>query len=152
TIQSFKNIPGLGITGIIDQTLYGAVSENYLVNESIGYDQKTYQNLIAKGETVIFIIKNKDILGMIALKDQVKINAKASIDALKAMGIETHMLTGDNEVVAKEVAEALGLTHYKASVLPHEKSLYIENLKHTKKVAMTGDGINDAPALASANL
>lgn len=148
----FKNIPGLGITALNEDKTLGAVSEQYLIQENIPYDNAIVNQAMEHGETLVFVIENQMLHGMISLKDTVKPNAKEAIAQLNKMGIETYMLTGDHEVVAKNIAHELGITHYSAGILPHEKASFIESLKQTKKVAMVGDGINDAPALASANL
>ncbi len=152
-VIDFKNIVGFGVSGIIDLKFYAVVSANYLDSFNISYDHTHYHQLISKGETVVFVIEEKEVLGMIALKDQVKQKSIEAIKELSLMGITVHMLTGDNEVVAKRVANELGISHFKHSVLPHQKSAYIKELKaFNHVVAMTGDGINDAPALAEANL
>jgi Cu+-exporting ATPase len=97
---------------------------------------------------------NNRLAGIIALADTVKENAKEAIDSLKAMGLELIMLTGDNEKTVKTVATKLGISRVIAQVLPQEKEHEISGLKEQEKktVAMVGDGINDAPALASADL
>lgn len=154
-INDIKNEVGFGILGIYNEKVVGAVSPNYLKENKIDYDIKQYEELIKKGETVIYLFKEKDVLAIVSLKDEIKPNAKKAIKSLHKMGIKTHMLTGDNEVVASLVAKELEIDSFYHSVLPHEKSEYIEDIKNENKdnfVAMAGDGINDAPALALSDL
>ncbi len=152
-VTDYKNVAGFGVTGTINQKLSGVVSANYLKTNAISFDEKQYQTLISKGETVVYVIAENKVLGIITLKDTVKPSAKQAVHELSRMGITSHMLTGDNEVVAKVVANEVGIIHYKHSVLPHQKSDYIKDLKgYQQHIAMTGDGINDAPALAASDL
>jgi Cu+-exporting ATPase len=107
-----------------------------------------------EGKTAILVSLDNRLVGIIALADTIKENAKEAIDSLKAMELEVIMLTGDNEKTAKTVASKLGISRVIAQVLPQEKEQVISRLKEQEKktVAMVGDGINDAPALASADL
>jgi Cu+-exporting ATPase len=114
----------------------------------------TLKELEIQGKTAILAAIDNKLAGIIALADIIKDNAKDAIDSLKSMGIEVVMLTGDNERTAKAVASQLGMSRVMAQVLPQEKEQIISKLKEQEKkvVAMVGDGINDAPALAQADL
>lgn len=106
-----------------------------------------------KGQTVIFVVREKEFLGALALADIIREVSREAIKTLKAMGVRTSMITGDSEDVAKWVSDELGIDEYFARVLPHEKSEKVQALqKRGLKVAMVGDGINDAPALTQADL
>ena len=106
-----------------------------------------------KGQTIIFALSDKQFLGAIALADIIREESREALKALKEMGIRTAMITGDSEDVAKWVGEELGIDEYFARVLPHQKSEKIKELQgRGLKVAMVGDGINDAPALTQADL
>ncbi|MFA5692833.1 MAG: copper-translocating P-type ATPase [Acholeplasmataceae bacterium] len=152
-ISNFENIVGQGITATYNNELIGVVSPNYLKLNKINYNHDEYLKLISEGNTVVYIFKEKEVLGLLSLKDEIKPSAIKAINSLHKMGIHTHMLTGDNEIVADLVAKELGITSYRHSVLPHEKSNFIEELNnHGNYIAMAGDGINDAPALAMSDL
>jgi Cu+-exporting ATPase len=111
------------------------------------------KELEMQGKTAVLIAIDNKIVGLIALADTIKENAKEAIDVLKSMGIDVALLTGDNEITAKAVASKLAIDRVIAQVLPHEKEQVIAKLKvEGKVVAMVGDGINDAPALARADL
>lgn len=111
------------------------------------------KNLENQGKTAVLVAIDNKLAGIIGIADTIKENAKETIDALKSMGMEVVMLTGDNERTANAVASKLGIDRVIAQVLPHEKEQVISKLKGEKKVvAMVGDGINDAPALARADL
>ena len=104
-------------------------------------------------KTIVFVIANEKLIGMIALMDQVRDSAIDAIRVLKDMNVETIMLTGDNYKVANFIGKKLSINKVIAEVLPHQKSHEIEKLqKENKKIAMTGDGINDAPSLAKADI
>ena len=119
----------------------------------ISFDEKTYDQLALQGKTVVFVLKSNVLQGMIALADIIRESSYKVIKELNDRGIETVMMTGDNTRVANYVGEKLGISKVIAEVLPHEKSNNVKYLKQNgKKVAMIGDGINDAPALAEADL
>lgn len=151
--KDIKAIPGKGLTGKINQSLISIVSPGYLKENNIAFDEKAYVTLASKGQTVVFVLKDKELLGYIALSDVIRETSKEAVQVLKDMGVESYMLTGDNQKVADEVGKQIGISHVFAEVLPEQKSEKIESLtKEGRLVAMTGDGINDAPALAKAHL
>ncbi|SDJ15517.1 copper-translocating P-type ATPase [Natribacillus halophilus] len=151
--EAFDSMTGSGITGNVDGKTISVVSPGYLQREGIPYDEERFSELAETGKTVVFVLQEQTLLGAIALADVVKESAKEAVDRLHEMGIETVMLTGDNEKVAHEVAKQIGIDQVIAEVLPHEKAEKVKELKKDgKRVGMTGDGINDAPALANADL
>jgi len=152
-VKDYTALPGKGLSAYINDKNIMIVSPGYLQAQKIEYDHKTYDNLALEGKTVIFVLSENKLIGMIALMDIVRESAIEAIETLKAMKIESIMLTGDNQRVADYVGKKLSIDKVIAEVLPHQKSLKIEELqKLGKKVAMTGDGINDAPSLAKADL
>lgn len=159
--ENIKSIPGLGLQGLINQKIILVGTEKLMLEKQISTASlndlaKQYQD---SGETVSFVADdtNKKLLGLISFADQIKKNALITIEQLKRMHIKTIMLTGDNEGAAQQVSQKLGLDSYKARILPEEKANFIQSLKSkaetaSEKVAMVGDGINDAPALAVADI
>jgi Cu+-exporting ATPase len=116
-------------------------------------DIKSKKNeLENNGSTVVLLASKKKILGQFAVTDKIRENSKEAIAKLKAAGLKTYMITGDNERVADAVARAAGIDEYFANVLPEDKEKLIQELKSRGKIAMVGDGVNDAPAIASSDL
>jgi Cd2+/Zn2+-exporting ATPase len=147
-------LPGQAATAIINGTPYFAGKPEYFsgITPDAG-TLHTIDRLRAEGKTVIFVGTEEKVLGLIAVRDQVRPNAKAMIDELHAMGIATIMLTGDNGVTARAVAADLGIDDIRADLKPEDKTTAIESLKEKYgAVVMIGDGINDAPALARATV
>lgn len=153
SIEDFMSITGVGLEGKVEGTLIRVVSPRYIRQEKITIDELAFEKLSEEGKTVIFVLKNKQLLGMIALADLVREEAKETVTALKNKGINSIMLTGDNKKVAHWVAKQLGIDEVHAEVLPDDKSRQVKNIQlEGRKVAMVGDGINDAPALAQADV
>ncbi|MGI1806722.1 MULTISPECIES: heavy metal translocating P-type ATPase [Exiguobacterium] len=153
SIEDFMSITGVGLEGKVEGTLIRVVSPRYIRQEKITVDELAFEKLSEEGKTVIFVLKNKQLLGMIALADLVREEAKETVTALKNKGINSIMLTGDNKKVAHWVAKQLGIDEVHAEVLPDDKSRQVKNIQlEGRKVAMVGDGINDAPALAQADV
>jgi len=153
SIEDFMSITGIGLEGKVEGTLIRVVSPRYIRQEKITVDELAFEKLSEEGKTVIFVLKNKQLLGMIALADLVREEAKETVTALKNKGINSIMLTGDNKKVAHWVAKQLGIDEVHAEVLPDDKSRQVKNIQlEGRKVAMVGDGINDAPALAQADV
>ena len=152
-VKNFMNITGQGLQGEIDGRLTKVVSPGYLRRENISFEETAYEKLAKQGKTVVFVIENNKLLGFIALGDAVRETAKEAISTLKEMKIDSYMITGDNSRAAAYIAEQLNIDKVYAEVLPKEKAIKIDELHHDKKfVAMTGDGVNDAPALAKSDL
>lgn len=147
-------LPGQAASATINGTEYFVGKPEFFTR--VHPDEKSGQQvnqLRSKGKTVMFVGTQDKILGIIAVRDQVRPNAKAMIDTLHTMGIATIMLTGDNPITARAVAADLGIDDIRADLKPEDKTAAIEALKEKYGVvAMVGDGINDAPALARATV
>ncbi|MET3683582.1 Cu2+-exporting ATPase [Alkalibacillus flavidus] len=151
--NDFQAKTGEGIEGNINGQHIDIVSPNYLDKQQIDYDDDTLKQLSDQGKTVVSVLVDGTLAGMIALADIIKDEAKEAVEQLHAHGIEVVMLTGDHERVAHWVADKIGIDQVYAEVLPDEKADYIKSIQQqSKRVAMTGDGINDAPALATADI
>lgn len=153
-VDNFKAVPGNGLTGTLNEkTLIGG---NLLFIEkslSISKELKhSAEQLASAGKTPLFFAKENRLLGMIAVADVIKEDSPQAIKELKAMGIHVVMLTGDNERTAKAIGEQAGVDNVIAGVLPDGKESVIQALGKKGKVAMVGDGINDAPALTRADV
>lgn len=152
-IEKFKSIPGKGAEGRVEGKDIKVVSPGYLLEQKIDLTDKRVEPLQAQGKTVVFVLVNGKLKGAIALADIVRPEAKQAIDALKAMNIRCMMLTGDNKSTAKWVSDQVGLDEYFADVLPQDKSAKVKEVQSRGVLtAMTGDGVNDAPALAQADV
>jgi len=150
--ENFKAIPGKGVEGRIGDVLIRVVSPGYLTEEGITIQDHRVEQLASQGKTVVYVLQDKTVLGALALADIIREESRAAITRLKSMGVRCMMLTGDNRFVAKWVAEDLELDDYFAEVLPHQKSEKIKEVRKQYRVAMVGDGINDAPALVQADI
>lgn len=152
-VNNYQNLPGKGLKATLDDKEIMIVSPGYMRSENISFDDNHYEKLAQEGKTVVFVLENNTLIGYIALSDIVRETAKEAIEILKSMNIESIMLTGDNQRVASYVGSRLKIDKVIAEVLPQEKSDKISELiKQGKRVAMTGDGVNDAPSLAMADL
>ncbi|MBR3054283.1 MAG: heavy metal translocating P-type ATPase, partial [Streptococcus sp.] len=152
-VKDYQNLTGKGLVAKIKDEEIAVISPGTMKSNNISFDEKTYEKLAAQGKTVVFVLKDNVLQGMIALADIIRESSFKVIKELNDRGIETIMMTGDNSKVANYVGEQLGMAKVIAEVLPHDKSNNVRDLKQGgKKVAMIGDGINDAPALAEANL
>jgi Cu2+-exporting ATPase len=150
---NFKAIPGKGAEGKVQGKNIKVVSPGYLKEHKLTVKDFSLKKLSTQGKTVIFVLISKKVVGAIALADIIHPEAKKAIALLKGMGIQCIMLTGDNQQVAKWVADEIGLDEYFAEVLPDQKAAKIKEVQSRGLiVAMTGDGINDAPALAQADV
>lgn len=149
----FKAYVGRGVEACIDEKT--CCIGNQRLFEELGMDplDGIVERLEAEGKTVVLVSEEGCVVGAIALMDKVRDGALEAIEGLKAEGVRVEMLTGDNEVTARAIAERLGLDGYKAHLLPEEKVQAIEELRaEFKSIAMVGDGVNDAPALAAADV
>ncbi|OZU89218.1 heavy metal translocating P-type ATPase [Virgibacillus indicus] len=152
-LTDFESITGKGIQGKVDGKKVNVVSPGYVNSNNLAYDQQLFNEMSEEGKTVVFVLLEDKLIGMIALADMVRETAKEAIASLKENGIHSIMLTGDNKKVANWVAKQLGIDEVYAEVLPDDKANQIKKIKDKGwKVAMTGDGVNDAPALATADL
>ncbi len=151
-VDESKVMPGKGVEGIIDGNKIMVVSPAYLKDRGMWIDDKRVSRILSEGKTVVFLVRNGNVEGAIALADKVRKESKEAVERLHSIGVKVYMLTGDNEKVAKWVSEQLNLDGYFAEVLPHQKSEKVKELRERFTVAMVGDGINDAPALVEADV
>lgn len=152
-VKEFRSIPGKGAEGIVDGHNIKIVSPGYLVEHNQAVEDRRVDEMSSDGKTVVFVIVDDVVEGAIALADVVRPQSRAAIADLKSIGLQTMMLTGDNRRVAKWVADAIGLDEYFAEVRPQDKAAKVKEIQSRNvSVAMTGDGVNDAPALAQADV
>jgi Cu2+-exporting ATPase len=149
-VDDFEIIKGKGVIGEIDGIDFKAVSPGYLEEKEI----EIPQDALKEGPfTEIFILESENLIGMIRLADQIRESSYEAVQKLKDKGIKVKMLTGDNQKTAEYVSNELGLTDFFAGILPDQKQKKVEELQAEGAfVAMTGDGVNDAPALAKADI
>ncbi len=151
--ENSQNIPGVGISGEINGTTYTIVNGNYLTKNGFKFDTTVADQWAAKGNSVSFLLSDNQVLGMVAEGDTIKPGAKALIAGLKKRGITPVMLTGDNQKAAEHVAGLLGLDEFHAGLLPDDKQKIVGDYQAKgNHVMMVGDGVNDAPSLAEANI
>ena len=152
-VQDFKAIPGKGAVGKVNNQNIAVVSPGYLRDENINVTDENIEVLHEQGKTVVFLLVDGKLAGAIAMADIIREESKEAIAKFKELEIKTIMLTGDNKKVAKWVSDELGLDEYVAEVLPHQKAETVKEFQaRGYVVAMTGDGVNDAPALAQADV
>jgi len=153
--EGFAAIPGHGVSGRIDgrEVLFG--NAKLMRDRAIAIDmlQSDWERLAEEGKTPVYVGLDGKAAGLVAVADTVKPDSKAAIDALKALGIEVVMLTGDNERTGRAIARQVGIDRVLAEVLPNDKAHEVQKLQlEGKAVGMVGDGVNDAPALAQADV
>ena len=153
--EKFRAMPGYGIRATFEgkevQIGNRKLMENRKINVEIS--QKDYDILLNEGKTPMYISIDNELAGLVAIADVIKETSKEAIEKLKKMGIKTIMLTGDNEKTAKFIAKQVGIDDVISEVLPYQKSQKVKELQEKDEfVAMVGDGINDSPALAQANV
>ncbi len=149
-IQNFQSITGKGVSATVDSKSVVVVSPGYLKDKTIPVPPDA---LTGTAETVVFVLIDEQLAGYIALADKIRDDAKEAVQRLQESGIKVYMATGDNQKVADAVAKELGLDGVFAEVLPDQKVKIVKDLQDKGQfVAMTGDGVNDAPALAQANV
>jgi len=152
-VEEFKAIPGKGAEGKVNGKIVKVVSPGFLRENNLAAAATGIEKLSDQGKTVVFVLIDGKVSGAVALADIIRPESKNAIAMLKSMGIRSMMLTGDNKKVAKWVSDELGLDEYFAEVLPPDKAAKITEVQSRGLiVAMTGDGINDAPALARADV
>ncbi len=155
-IQDFESITGKGVKGRAQGRTYLAGNRKLLEENHITIPpslQEEATRLTSEAQTVIWFADEENVLAIAGITDRIKKTSIRAVSELRAAGIEVHMLTGDNEATAREIARKAGITHYQASVLPQDKAAFVSRLQaEDRKVAMVGDGINDSAALAQADL
>ena len=151
----FDSLAGKGVKGKIGKNTI-LIGNTRLIKElkiSLGDCQTTLRELEEEAKTVVIVARNKQVLGLIAIADSLKEESKEAIAQLSALGIETMIITGDNKKTAEAIAKKLGIKEVFAEVLPQDKATKVKQLQQQgKKVAFVGDGINDAPAIAQADV
>ncbi len=150
-VTNFQALAGRGVEGEVDGRRLRVVSPGTL-GEGIDIADERVQRARSRGETVVFLVEDDRVLGAFALADIIRPEARAAVTELKRMGYRCMMLTGDSRTVAGAVAQDLGLDDFYAEVLPHEKAERVREVQQHSRVAMVGDGVNDAPALVQADV
>ena len=154
-VEKFESIGGHGVRAVVNGKSVIAGTERLMRQNNIDLApiKKDIDRLLATGNTISIVAIDGHVAGAIGVADTIRPSAKKSISALKALGLEVAMITGDHEQVAKAVSDELGIDRYFAEVLPEDKAKYVKKLQDEGKfVAMVGDGINDAPALAQSDI
>jgi len=150
TSESFTYLPGKGLEGMVEGKDVKVVGPNYIQEFNIQIPPNQAEEGV---ETVVYVLVESKPVGYITMRDQIRSESAGAIKILKENGIKNLLLTGDNERVAKSVSDQLGMDGYLANVLPHQKQEKVKELQAKGEfVAMTGDGVNDAPALAQAEV
>ncbi|ELP8756326.1 copper-translocating P-type ATPase [Staphylococcus pseudintermedius] len=151
--QDVRNIPGVGLEGTINGQAYKITNVSYLEQNGFEYDKALFNKLANQGNSISYLIDEQQAVGIIAQGDQIKESSKQMVTELLVRGITPVILTGDNLAVAEAVAEALGIQHVHAQLMPADKERMIKDYqKQGKKVMMVGDGINDAPSLIRSDI
>ena len=151
SVEDFQVLPGRGVSGLIDGVrVFGG---NFTLMQEEGFSVPDYPALAKEGKTLLYFAAEAKFYGVIAAADVLKEDSFAAVEAMKKQHLDVVMLTGDNDVVAEAIAEKAGIDHVIANVLPADKAQAVQNLQaQGKRVLMVGDGINDAPALVSADV
>ncbi|MCR5027358.1 MAG: cation-translocating P-type ATPase [Methanobrevibacter sp.] len=151
-IEEFKNVPGKGIIGNIGDNHYYAANESLIEGSEFNLSREEI-NKYSNGKTIVFIGNAQKVLAIITVADKIRPNASEVIDDLNNQGVKTVMLTGDNKMAAQSVASEIGIKYVYSNLLPEDKLNLLDTIRNKfGDVAMVGDGINDAPALARANI
>jgi P-type Cu2+ transporter len=151
--KDFKAIPGKGAQATVEGLAIKVVSPGYLRQNKLTINDERVQQVADQGKTVVFVLIDEKVVGAIALADIIRPESREALSRLKKMGIQVMMLTGDAEAVARWVAQELDLDDYFAEVLPDQKAAKIKEVQARGLItAMTGDGVNDAPALTQADV
>jgi Cu2+-exporting ATPase len=152
-VKDFEAIKGKGAVGKVDGQSVKVVSPGYLKENDRQVDNSDVDKLMDQGKTVVFVMVEDKVIGAIGLDDPVREQSKEAIRQLRELGIDTLMITGDNKQVAERIAGELGIDEYFAEILPDQKADKVKEIqKSGRSVAMVGDGVNDAPALAQADI
>ncbi|MBI5001885.1 copper-translocating P-type ATPase [Candidatus Woesearchaeota archaeon] len=151
---NFSAIPGHGVTATLGKKLFYFGNSRLMQKQHI-HTTSVAEKLIAleeQGKTVMLLADGKTVLGLVAVADTIKETAKKAVEKLQRMGVSVYLITGDNQRTAQGIAKQAGITNVFAEVLPDQKAAYVKKLQKKGSVAMVGDGINDAPAIAQADI
>ena len=152
-IEEFKNVPGKGIVASINGKQFYAANEALIEGSSFDISRDEINKFSAEGKTIIFVGNAEKVLAIITVSDKIRENASEVIADLKEQGVQTVMITGDNKIAAKSVADEIGIDYVYSNLMPENKLNILDTIRNKfGDVAMVGDGINDAPALARANI
>jgi len=152
-IEDFKNVPGKGIIGNINGKEYYAANESLIEGSSFNISRDEINKYSSEGKTLVFVGNAEKVLAIITVSDKIRDNASEVVSDLKDKGVQTVMLTGDNKLAAKSVADEIGIDYVYSNLMPEDKLNILDTIRNKfGDVAMVGDGINDAPALARANI
>jgi Cu2+-exporting ATPase len=155
-LAEFSSFTGKGVLGKYADKTYYIGNLKWLESLGINIDKtlaQTAENILDNGDIVIYLAEDNQLVGVVSIADKVRETSKVAISKLRKMGIEVHMLTGDQKKTAASIAKKVGIDHFQSGMLPQDKGEYIKKLQQKgHKVAMTGDGINDSEALVLADL
>jgi Cd2+/Zn2+-exporting ATPase len=152
-VKNFRSIAGKGVVGQINDEVCYVGNEKMFEQLSINFPQKIVEKFQNEGKTVVLVGDSKKAIGLVAVMDKIRDTTIETIAELKRNGLKTEMITGDNRIAARAIAKTIGIDEYFAELLPEEKANIISRLsKNHVGVAMVGDGVNDAPALARADV
>ncbi len=154
-IETFENKAGYGINAIVDgnAVIVGNLKLMQSYSLKLGNLEETFSKITSEGKSVVLVGLNGELAGIIGISDPIKESSKNAVQALKNIGLKVFMITGDNEKTAKAIADKVGIENYIAEVLPEGKAEKVKELQNKGEiVAMVGDGINDSPALVTADL
>lgn len=153
TPQEVNNIPGVGLEGTVDNKKLKIVNVSYLDKSNFDYNKEQFTNLAQQGNSISYLIHDRQVIGIIAQGDKIKESSKQMVSDLLSRNITPVMLTGDNKEVAQTVAEELGISDVHAQLMPEDKESIIQDYQSNgSKIMMVGDGINDAPSLIRADI
>ena len=154
TVRDVQAVAGVGVKGVLENGSHALIANaRYLDEQRIPYDRSAFDQLAGRGLTVSYLVIDGEVRGVVAQGDQIKPTAREAVRQLKARSIAPVMLTGDNEAAARAVAHALGIDEFRAGLLPQDKVQLVQQRRDAGDVVMmVGDGINDAPALARADV
>ena len=151
-VSDYKELSGIGVSAKIKTKRY-QLGNNKIIKSIINSHKEDEEELSISGNSIVYIVENETIIGLVGIKDIIKKESKKTIKKLKDLGLDIVMLTGDNEKTAKIIGNYLNIDNIVSNVMPSDKTKYIKKLQALgKKVAMVGDGINDAPSLATADI
>ena len=151
--SDFRNLTGRGAEAVVDGVPVKIVSPGYVREKGLWIDNPELERVAGEGKTTVYVLIDDKLVGALALADVIRPESAATVARLKELGIQSMMLTGDADAVARNVSRLIGLDDYFAEVLPGEKALKVKEVQaRGLKVAMVGDGVNDAPALVQSDL